>query len=312
MSVQSRRKPSKLVAATVWGFFWAVLLIIASLFVRGTLQEIRNQAVEGGAGSYIGLYLLSLIIFAVGAFCRVGSVNASKGEYLSASAVFFMLFVAVFWVVLPAAGGGGTAFFLGNPEPGVLSTYEAFYIWLLCTFGLLLLTLSVMNDKYRNKIRIGVGGILFIIGILLPKMLDSYELLRASSTSLLPEEAPIKEQAIETIPMFTMAIAFAATLALLFFVSLLSPAIERFISSLTGDGTDERRSGALSDAQEGAEPEQKSPEREPETAVLPSSAESLPSALQRNSHFGSFTAAVLGGAVIWMIQTVGKRLSGPR
>ena len=62
--------------------------------------------------------------------------------------------------------------------------------------------------------------------------------------------------------MFAMAIAFAATLALLFFVSLLSPTIERFISSRTGNGADERRPRALSDAQEDAEPEQNLPERE--------------------------------------------------
>lgn len=92
---------------------------------------------------------------------------------------------------------------------------------------------------------------------------------------------------------------------------MLSPTIERFISSRTGNGADERRPRALSDAQEDAEPEQNLPEREPGTAVLPSSAESLPSALQRNSHFVSFTAAVLGGAVVWT-ETVGKRLSGPR
>lgn len=312
MSVQSRRK----LTATVWGLLLAVLLIIAFLFVRGTLQEIRNQAVEGGAGSYIGLYLLSLIVFAVGALCRVGSVNASKGEYLALQLFFFMLFVAVFWVVLPVAGGGGTAFFLGNPEPGVLSTYEAFYIWLLCTFGLLLLTLSVMNDKYRNKIRIGVGGFLFVISIFLPKLLDSYALVRASCTSSLPKDAYIEvqcqERAIDTIPMFTMAIAFAATLALLFFVSMLSPTVEHFISSHTGDGADERRSGALSDTLEGAGPGQKLPKQESETAVQPSYAEPLPSAVRRNSHFGSFTTAVLGGVVVWTIQTVGKRISGPR
>lgn len=89
MSVQSRRTPSKLVAATVYGFIWAAFLIIASLFVWGTLQEIRNQAVEGVVG-YIGIYvyILSLLIFVVGAFCRVGSVNASKGDYVALQLVF--------------------------------------------------------------------------------------------------------------------------------------------------------------------------------------------------------------------------------
>ena len=37
--------------------------------------------------------------------------------------------------------------------------------------------LSVMNDKYWNKIRIGVGSILFVISIFLPKLLDSYALV---------------------------------------------------------------------------------------------------------------------------------------
>lgn len=301
MGVQSRRKPSKLVAATVWGLVWVVPLIIASLFVRATLQEIRNQAVAGGAGSYIGLYLLSLLVFVVGAFCRVGSVNASKGEYLALQLVFFILFVGLFRVVLPFAGGGGTAFFLGNPEPGVLSTYEAIYIWLLCTFGLLLLTLSVMNDKYRNEIRIGVGGILFIIGILLPKALDSYELLRATCGSgpldklYIPARCPA--EASEEIPQFPMAITFAVTLAVLFILRIAASEVTHLSGARTGEGAETKRN--LSG-------------QESETAVQTSCAEPLPSAVRRNNHFGSFTAALLGGAVVWMIQTVGKRLSGPR
>ena len=112
--------------------------------------------------------------------------------------------------------------------------------------------LSVMNDKYRNKIRIGVGGIMFAIRIPLPKLLDSYALVRATCVPPLPEDTSIKaqcqERALETILIFTMAIAFSAALMVLFFVSMLLPTIERFISSRTGDGTDERRPGALSDA----------------------------------------------------------------
>ena len=251
MGVQSRRKPSKLFTVTVWALLWAVPLIIDYLLVRGTLQEIRNQAVEGAAGDYIGIYLLSQLIFVVGAFCRVGSTNASKGEYLALQ-LFFILFVAVFMIVLRVAGEGAKDFFLGNPEPGVFSTYEALYILLLCGLGLVLLPSSVMNDKHRNEIRIGVGGILFTIGIFLPNMLSSFALLKATCTSPLPEGIFIKvqcqEQAIGTIPMFTMAIAFSAALAALFFFTLLSPEVARFISSLTGDGTNARESGSLSDA----------------------------------------------------------------
>ncbi|WP_315580375.1 hypothetical protein [uncultured Actinomyces sp.] len=316
MSVQSRRKPSKLFTATVYGFIWVVLLALMIRCVWGTLAEIRTQAVEGTEPFCIVWYFSPLIIPVGIALGRMGGAEASKRMYLTVQLVNFTVLLGVFWGVLFLADGNGLAFFLGDPEPGVVSVYEAFFIWVLFFFGAILQMLSVMNDKHQNKIRIGVGGILFVISIFLPKLLDSYALVRATCAPPLPEDTSIKAQcqqrALETIPIFAMTIAFSAALMVLFFVSMLSPTIERFISSLTCDGADERRSGALSDAQEGAESQWNLLEREPESAVLPSSAESLHSAVQRNGRFGSFTAAVLGGAVVWMIQTVGKRVSGPR
>ena len=228
----------------------------------------------------------------------------------------FTVLLVVFWFVLYLAGGNGFAFFLGNPEPGVVSLYEAFFIWFLFLVGAALQMLSVMNDKHRNEIRIGVGGILFIISIFLPNMLSSFALLRAMCTRPLPEGTCIKEQGqtqpIETIPMFTMAIAFSAALAVLFFFTIFSSKIERFISRLTGDGTNPRESGSLSDSLKGAQNQQNLFGQELEIAVRLSSAEPLPSAVRRNNHFGNFTAAVLGGVVVWAIQTIGERTTKHR
>ena len=316
MSVQSRRKPSKLFTATVYGFIWASLLGLIVCCVWETVAEIRTQAVGGFARSYVALYSFSLFVPAGIAFCRTGGVEASKWLYLTVQLLNFTVLLGVFRGVLRLAGGNGFAFFLGNPEPGVVSLYEAFFIWFLFLVGAALQMLSVMNDKYRNEIRIGVGGILFIISIFLPNMLSSFALLRAMCTRPLPEGTCIKEQcqtqAIETIPMFTMAIAFSAALAVLFFVSMFSPTIERFISSLTGDGTNARESGSLSDSLESAQTQQNLPGQELETAVRLSSAEPLPSAVRRNSHCGSFTAAVLGGVVVWAIQAIGERATKRR
>ena len=297
MSVQSRRTPSKLVAATVYGFIWAALLIIASLFVWGTLAEIRTQAVEGTERLYFSWYLFSVYFPTVIALCRMGRVEASKRLYLTVQLVNFNVLLWIFRAVLDLAGGNDLAFFLGNPEPGVVSVYEAFFILVLFLCGEILQMLSVMNDKYRNKIRIGVGGILFIISIFLPKLLDSYALVRASCTSPLSKDAYIEaqcqERALETIPMFTMAIAFSAVLLVQFFFSMLSPTIERFISSRTGDG---------------AQTQQDLPGQELETATLPSSAEPSSTVAQCHSPCGSIAAAVLGGAVVWMIQAIGERM----
>lgn len=300
MSVQSRRKPSMLFTATIYGFTWAALLTLMTCCVWGTVTEIRTQTIGDSARSYIAWYFLSLLLPAIIAVCRMGGAEASKRLYLTVQLVNFTVLLGVFRVVLDLAGENGLAFFLGNPVPGVISAYEAFFIWLLFLLGAILQMLSVMNDGYQSRIRSGVGGILFIIGIFLPNTLNSYALLRATCMGLQPN-AQCEERVIEMIPVFTMTIAFSAALAVLFFFTMLSPAVARFISWLTGDGNNARESGSLSDSLEGAQNQQNLPGQELETAVLPSSAEPPASVAQRHSSRGSFAAAVLGGAVVWTI-----------
>lgn len=316
MSVQSRRKPSKLCTAIVYGVIWAGLLALIVCCVCGTVAEIRTQDEGRYTGGYIALYLFFLLILAVFGSCRTGGVEASKWLYLTVQLLNFTVLLGVFRGVLRLAGGNGFAFFLGNPEPGVVSLYEAFFIWFLFLVGAALQMLSVMNDKYRNEIRIGVGGILFIISIFLPNMLSSFALLRAMCTRPLPEGTCIKEQcqtlAIETIPVFTMAIAFSAALAVLFFFTMLSPTLERLISSVTGDGTNAREPGLLPDSLKGAQNQQNLPGQELETAAPPSSVEPIPPVAQRHSTCGSFAAAVLGGAIVWMIQAIGEQTTKRR
>ena len=311
MSVQSRRKPSMLFTATIYGFTWAALLTLMTCCVWGTVTEIRTQTIGDSARSYIAWYFLSLLLPAIIAVCRMGGAEASKRLYLTVQLVNFTVLLGVFRVVLDLAGENGLAFFLGNPVPGVISAYEAFFIWLLFLLGAILQMLSVMNDGYQSRIRSGAGGILFIIGIFLPNTLNSYALLRATCMGLQPN-AQCEERVIEMIPVFTMAIAFSAALAVLFFFTMLSPAVARFISWLTGDGTNARESGSLSDSLEGAQNQQNLPGQELETAVLPSSAEPPASVAQRHSSRGSFAAAVLGGAVVWTIQAIGIRMTKHR
>ena len=311
MSVQSRRKPSMLFTATIYGFTWAALLTLMTCCVWGTLAEIRAQDKGSYTLAYILMYLFFLIVLACIAICRTGQVAVSKRLYLTVQLANFNVLLGVFWVALLLAGGDGFAFFLGKREPGVVSAYEAFFIWLLFLIGAILQVASVMNDDYRNEMRFGVGGVLFIIGIFLPNMLNSYALLRATCMGLQPN-AQCEERVIEMIPVFTMAIAFSAALAVLFFFTMLSPAVARFISWLTGDGTNARESGSLSDSLEGAQNQQNLPGQELETAVLPSSAEPPASVAQRHSSRGSFAAAVLGGAVVWTIQAIGIRMTKHR
>ncbi len=61
-------------------------------------------------------------------------------------------FHRLFGVFFALLAGGGFAFFLGKREPGEVSAYEAFFIWLLFSYSVRSQILSVMNDKYRKEI----------------------------------------------------------------------------------------------------------------------------------------------------------------
>lgn len=316
MSVQSRRKPSMLFTATIYGFTWAALLTLMTCCVWGTVTEIRTQTIGDSARSYIAWYFLSLLLPAIIAVCRMGGAEASKRLYLTVQLVNFTVLLGVFRVVLDLAGENGLAFFLGNPVPGIVSTYEAFGIWALFVLGALLLIFAVADGEYRSELWTGIGGILIVIGILMPKVLDSYALLQATCTSLLPKASFIKSQcqteAIETIPMLTMAIAFAAALAMLFIFGLIKPKMERAISLITRDGANQRMVKSFwSNVQKNVEKQGKLQENEPET-TSPSFPRLLSSVAQRHSPCGSLAAAVLGGAIVWMIQAIGERTTKHR
>ena len=111
MGVQSRRKPSKLFTATVYGFIWVGLLALMICCVWGTLAEIRTQAVEGTERIYAAWYFLPLLIPVTIAFCRTGVIEASKRLYLTVQLVNFTVLLGVFCIVLDLAGGSALAFF---------------------------------------------------------------------------------------------------------------------------------------------------------------------------------------------------------
>ena len=88
MSVQSRRKPSKLFTATICGFIWVFALWFAFSTVQGTLEEIRNQAVEGTAGYYNRLYLVTLLLPVPRVLWRVRCIDDLKMQYLALQLFF--------------------------------------------------------------------------------------------------------------------------------------------------------------------------------------------------------------------------------
>ena len=88
----------------------------------------------------------------------------------------------------------------------------------------------ISNEVRRAEMNMLHGGVLVIVGILLPKMLDSYSLLRAHCY-----EVQCGEGELGSIVLFEMAVSYAAALAVMFVFGIVSPSIRTSMRKLSGE-----------------------------------------------------------------------------
>lgn len=210
------------------------MYVVLKLLLWGTitcslLWTIVVMLGHSNGGSYVALcmHIVSIIILVV--LCPLGVSHAGKNEkrfikllQLFQFAVFAFVFVAVFETV----GSATMSFYIGSPGSGVISGYEAIFIWALFHVGAGFLLVLISQGERRTEMNAVVGGVLIIMGILMPKVFESYSLLQAYCYSgrCLPEESSWSI-------LFEMAIAYAASLSMMFVVGLFSSSIMSFICS---------------------------------------------------------------------------------
>ena len=115
------------------------MYVVLKLLLWGTitcslLWTIVVMLGHSNGGSYVALcmHIVSIIILVV--LCPLGVSHAGKNEkrfikllQLFQFAVFAFVFVAVFETV----GSATMSFYIGSPGSGVISGYEAIFIWAL-------------------------------------------------------------------------------------------------------------------------------------------------------------------------------------
>ena len=106
-------------------------------------------------------------------------------------------------------GGGGS---------GVVSAYEVILVWAICLIALIIQMTLVHYDSLHREANLIVGGSLAVVGILLPKMLESYEVLQAYCAA---GECDANYRL--GIAWYEIALAFSASLAALFVAGVLTP-----------------------------------------------------------------------------------------
>ena len=114
--------------------------------------------------------------------------------------------------------GQPLASFYGGGGAGVVSGYEAILVLAICLLSFIVQMVLIHYEFLDRGATVIVGGSLAIVGILLPKLLESYEVLQAYCAS---SECDAEYRF--TIVWYEIAIAFAASSAALFVAGVLAP-----------------------------------------------------------------------------------------
>lgn len=224
---------------------YRALCIFLLIVIVGCLAKTVVDLADGVNRTALIMYVVS-VAFVV--FCaRRGVLHAGELrrriillEQLLMLTVFAFVFLAVFETI----DNDAMAFFVGSLGGGVVSGYEPFFTWALFYVGAGFLLVLTSYDERRTEMKTTVGGVLVIMGILMPKVLESYSLLQAHcyADDCLPEES-------SWIILFEIAVAYSASLSMMFVVGLFSETIIGFFRSSEEAISNAPQESTLADSQ---------------------------------------------------------------
>lgn len=211
--------------AVAYGVVWCLLLCVIALFVWKTHIVISGRLLEQNAellgNMYYALFGFPGIITFIGAWRKCDGWRA----VLTMRLILILVIVAVFWPVFTSSSEG-MAFYIGvnKPEPGLVSAYEVLFIYLLFVVCASFQCWLIACERVQNELNSVVGGVLVIMGILMPKLLESYSILSAHCS-----KGGCASSDVDGLALFEMGIACAAALAVMFVVGLFSRRIVQFL-----------------------------------------------------------------------------------
>lgn len=219
--------------AVAYGVVWGLLVVAIAFFSWNTLRIISVQIDEKDVWSVWKIYCLPLL-FLVG-FIVVSQIIYWRRKVwqqsrpiLTMRLILIFVFVLFFQCVLAVPNGIGLGFYLGkgDPEPGLVSTQEVIFIWVLFLVGALFQCILIKFENRQAEVDKVVGGILIIMGIMMPKLLESWTLLsvHCGIGNCTPDQ-------FEVFVLFKMGIAYAVGLSVMFVVGLFSETIIGFFRS---------------------------------------------------------------------------------
>ena len=214
----------------MYGVLWCSSFFVIVVFFHKTLTDIAHRADGEIAKAAVVMYVASILLSVACVFFGLSNRQGRPRLCITMQLLIFSIFLAIFHSVFNTLGGESLSFSIGVSASGVVSVYEVFFMWALFVVGAGFQIALISNEARRPEMNMLHGGVLIIVGILLPKMLDSYSLLRAHCY-----EVQCGNGELGSVMLFEMAIAYAAALAAMFVFGVFSPSIRTSIRRTTGE-----------------------------------------------------------------------------
>ena len=242
--------------AVAYGVIWGLLVVIIAFFLWYTWRIISVQIDEKNVWSvwmicYFPLLVLGGFIVASQIIYWLRKVWQQSRPILTMRLILIVVFVFFCPFVLAFPNGIGLGFFLGkgDPEPGLVSTQEVTFIWVLFLVGALFQCILIEFENRRAEVDKVVGGILIIMGIMMPKLLESWTLL-----GVYCDGGSCTSDQLGVFVLFKMGIAWAVGLSVMFVVGLFSETIIGFIRSSEEGISNATQESSLTDSQNSEAP----------------------------------------------------------
>lgn len=214
----------------MYGVLWCSSFFVIAVFFHKTLTDIAHRADGEIAKTAVVMYVASIVLSVACVFFGLSNRQGRPRLCITMQLLIFSIFLAIFHSVFNTLGGESLSFSIGVSASGVVSVYEVFFMWALFLMGAGIQITLISNEARRAEMNMLHGGVLVIVGIMLPKMLDSYSLLRAHCY-----EVRCGEGELGSIVLFEMAVSYAAALAVMFVFGIVSPSIRTSIRKLSGE-----------------------------------------------------------------------------
>lgn len=212
--------------AVTYGLICFPLLGVTAYVVWMTRADISLRVDEAHVAPLWKMYGLPLYFLCALTGLGVMKFWRQSGLLLTMRLLLITVYLAVFKCVFDFLGDARWAFYIGEGKPqlGLVSTYEVAFIYVLFVVGSLFQWIMIKFEARRAEMNTVVGGVLIIMGILMPKVLESYSMLQAYCNS-----GRCSPEASSWSILFEMAIAYASSLSMMFVLGVFSSSVKQAI-----------------------------------------------------------------------------------